>query len=203
MYAAVGYQGITAALIATRLTDDLRKKREAEEVSGKIKDAIRDVKSKRAQNEFKGDSGVEVEGVDNLLTRMSKCCNPVPGDPIVGYITKGRGVSVHRQDCANIQSDEAKERFLNVRWKNEQSRGKEYHLDLEIFAYDRNGLLNDVLQAVAEINTSISRVNGQADRNNMATIQMTVLIYNTDHLQKVVDRIKQVKDVYAVKRQVH
>ncbi|HLS20909.1 MAG TPA: ACT domain-containing protein, partial [Bacillota bacterium] len=152
---------------------------------------------------FKGESGVEVAGVDNLLTRMAKCCNPVPGDEIVGYITKGRGVTIHRTDCANIQSEDAKERFLDVRWKNDQSRGKQYHLDLEISAYDRNGLLNDVLQAVAELNTSISRVNGQADRNNMATIQMTVLIYNTDHLQKVVDRIKQVKDIYAVKRQMN
>jgi len=203
MYAAVGYQGITAALIATRLTDDLRKKREEQQVSGKIKDAIRDVKAKGSQIDFKGESGVEVAGVDNLLTRMAKCCNPVPGDEIVGYITKGRGVTIHRTDCANIQSEDAKERFLDVRWKNDQSRGKQYHLDLEISAYDRNGLLNDVLQAVAELNTSISRVNGQADRNNMATIQMTVLIYNTDHLQKVVDRIKQVKDIYAVKRQMN
>ena len=203
MYAAVGYQGITAALIATRLTDDLRKKREEQQVSGKIKDAIRDVTAKGSQIDFKGESGVEVAGVDNLLTRMAKCCNPVPGDEIVGYITKGRGVTIHRTDCANIQSEDAKERFLDVRWKNDQSRGKQYHLDLEISAYDRNGLLNDVLQAVAELNTSISRVNGQADRNNMATIQMTVLIYNTDHLQKVVDRIKQVKDIYAVKRQMN
>src|SRR5690625_2726665 len=98
MYAALGYQGITAALIATRLTDDLRKKREEQQVSGKIKDAIRDVKAKGSQIDFKGESGVEVAGVDNLLTRMAKCCNPVPGDEIVGYITKGRGVTIHRTD---------------------------------------------------------------------------------------------------------
>src|SRR5690625_1007982 len=203
MYAAVGYQGITGALIATRLTDDLRRAREKKEVSGKIKDVIKDVKSKRSRTDLKDGSGVRVEGVDNLLTRMAKCCNPVPGDDIIGYITKGRGVSVHRKDCANIQSETSKERFLTVEWENEQSKSKQYSLDLEISAFDRNGLLNDILQAVAELNTNITRVNGQADRNNMATVEITVLIFNTDHLQRVVDRIKQVKDVYAVKRQVH
>lgn len=203
MYAAVGYQGITAALIATRLTDKLRRERkEEQELKETIEEAISDVKP-RETHDTKKDSGIEVEGIDNLLVRLSKCCNPVPGDEIVGYITKGRGVSVHRADCVNIQSEEAKERLLKVSWKNQQSNTKQYHLDLEIHGYDRRGLLNDILQAMTEMKTNISQVNGRSDRNKVATIQITVLIYNTDHLRQIVDRIKQIKDVYAVKRTMH
>ncbi|HLR08304.1 MAG TPA: bifunctional (p)ppGpp synthetase/guanosine-3',5'-bis(diphosphate) 3'-pyrophosphohydrolase [Bacillota bacterium] len=198
MYAAVGYQGITAALIATRLTDKIRKRREKEQdLSESIEEIKSDVEDKKLS---KQDFGVRVEGVDNLLVRLSKCCNPVPGDKIVGYITKGRGVSVHRTDCPNIQSTEAKERLLDVKWEREQNEQRQYHVDLEISGYDRRGLLNEVLQAVNEMKTNIIRVNGKSDRNKRALIHITILIHNTNHLRKIVERIKQIKDIYTVTR---
>src|SRR5690625_2775495 len=203
LYAAVGYQGITAALIITRLTDKIRKQKEHEQkLEEKIVEAQQSMQDKSSLSN-KTDSGVIVEGVDNVLVRLSRCCNPVPNDEIVGYITKGRGVSVHRKDCPNVQTNEAKERFLEVRWKNARFSDKEYYLDLEISGYDRHGLLNEVLQVVNETNTQISSVSGRADRNKIAHIHITVLIKNTDHLHHVVDRIKQVKDIYAVTRTVH
>ncbi|MFD2046189.1 RelA/SpoT family protein [Ornithinibacillus salinisoli] len=199
MYAAVGYQGITGALIATRLTEKIRQTRQKEQdLAQTIEEVNNDVKEKKAH---KKDSGVKVEGVDNLLVRLSKCCNPVPGDTIVGYITKGRGVSVHRNDCPNIQTEEAKQRHLHVEWENNQTL-KQYHVDLEISGYDRRGLLNEVLQAVNETKTNITHVNGRSDRNKMAVIQITILIHNTDHLRKIVERIKQIKDIYSVSRTV-
>ncbi|MUK87004.1 RelA/SpoT family protein [Ornithinibacillus sp. L9] len=199
MYAAVGYQGITAALIATRLTDKIRQTRQKEQdLAQTIEEVNNDAKEKKAH---KKDSGVKVEGVDNLLVRLSKCCSPVPGDEIVGYITKGRGVSVHREDCPNIQTEEAKQRHLHVEWEKHQTQ-KQYHVDLEISGYDRRGLLNEVLQAVNETKTNITHVNGRSDRNKMAVIQITILIHNTDHLRKIVERIKQIKDIYSVTRTV-
>lgn len=198
MYAAVGYQGITAALIATRLTDKLRRTRQKElDLSQTLEEVKTEVKEKKPH---KRDSGVSVEGVDNLLVRLSKCCNPVPGDTIIGYITKGRGVSVHRVDCPNVQTDEAKQRYLHVEWENNQIEKKQYHVDLEISGYDRRGLLNEVLQAVNETKTNITQVNGRSDRNKMAIINITILIHNTGHLRKIVKRIKQIKDVYTVTR---
>ncbi|OZU89855.1 (p)ppGpp synthetase [Virgibacillus indicus] len=198
MYAAVGYQGITAALIATRLTDKIRAERQKEkELSETLEEVKTEVKPRRPQ---KGDSGVRVEGVDNLLVRLSKCCNPVPGDKILGYITKGRGVSVHRADCPNVQTEEAKQRYLHVEWEENQTEQKQYHVDLEISGYDRRGLLNEVLQAVNETKTNITHVNGRSDRNKMAIIQITILIHNTSHLRRIVERIKQIKDVYTVTR---
>src|SRR5699024_6061255 len=84
------------------------------------------------QSISKADPGVEVAGIDNVLVRLSRCCNPVPYDDIVGYITKGRGVSVHRSDCPNVQSEEAKSRFIEVKWREPEYSSKEYSLDLEV-----------------------------------------------------------------------
>lgn len=199
MYAAVGYQGITAALIATRLTERIRHLREADQ---DLETKIEEVKTNKAKPSSKKDSGIEVAGVNNLLVRIAKCCNPVPGDDILGYITKGRGVSVHRADCPNVQTEEAKQRYIDVKWKTQYAERKQYHVDLEITGYDRRGLLNEVLQAVNETKTNITHVNGRSDRNKMAVIQLTILIHNTNHLKKVVDRIKQIQEVYTVTRTV-
>ncbi|MFD1736073.1 RelA/SpoT family protein [Bacillus salitolerans] len=200
MYAAVGYNGITAAQIATRLTDKWRKKKDLE-LENSIVDAVQEMKKFTITK--KKDSGVRVEGIDNLLVRLSKCCNPVPGDDIVGFITKGRGVSVHRTDCPNVHTEEAKERLLLVEWEGNAKEGKEYNVEIEISGFDRRGLLNEVLQAVNETKTNITAVSGRSDRNKMATISMAISIHNINHLQKVVDRIKQIPDIYAVRRMMH
>ncbi|HLT55843.1 MAG TPA: TGS domain-containing protein, partial [Bacillota bacterium] len=201
MYAAVGYQGITASLIATRLTEKIREQQQKEKDLEKTLDEVKTETSWKKEN--RKDSGVRVEGVDNLLVRLAKCCNPVPGDKIIGYITKGRGVSIHRTDCPNILTEEAKERHLRVEWINEQTDTKQYHVDLEVTAYDRRGLLNEVLMAINEMKTNLTHVNGRSDRNKIATIQITILIHNTSHLRQVVDRIKRIKDVYSVTRILH
>lgn len=148
----------------------------------------------------KRESGVRVSGIDNLLIRLSRCCNPVPGDEIVGFITKGRGVSVHRSDCTNIDTADAKARLIPVEWETGLNDKKEYNVEIEINGYDRRGLLNEVLQAVNETKTNISAVSGKSDRNKMATINMSISITNVSHLQKVVDRIKQIPDIYSVRR---
>ncbi|MDF1506839.1 bifunctional (p)ppGpp synthetase/guanosine-3',5'-bis(diphosphate) 3'-pyrophosphohydrolase [Robertmurraya sp. DFI.2.37] len=197
MYAAVGYNGITALQVANRLTEKWRKQRDLEQETT-IASAVNELKSFPTKK--KRESGVRVTGIDNLLIRLSRCCSPVPGDDIVGFITKGRGVSVHRSDCTNIDTADAKARLIPVEWETALNDRKEYNVDIEITGYDRRGLLNEVLQAVSETKTNISAVTGKSDRNKMATISMTIMIVNVAHLQKVVDRIKQIPDIYAVRR---
>ncbi|MBM7691885.1 GTP pyrophosphokinase [Peribacillus deserti] len=197
MYAAVGYNGITAAQIANRLTEKWRKQKEKEQETT-LKDTVADLRT--FPNSRKKESGVRVRDIDNLLIRLSRCCNPVPGDDIVGFITKGRGVSVHRSDCTNLQSEEAEDRLIPVEWEGGLNERKEYNVDIEINGYDRSGLLNEVLQAVNETKTNISAVSGKSDRNKVATIHMSISINNVNHLQKVVERIKQIHDIYAVRR---
>ncbi|MBP2240546.1 GTP pyrophosphokinase [Cytobacillus eiseniae] len=198
MYAAVGYSGVTALQVANRLTEKWRKKRDLEQTANIITNAVSELKTFPSTK--KRESGVRVAGIDNLLIRLSRCCNPVPGDEIVGFITKGRGVSVHRADCTNIVTDDAKARLIAVEWETALNDRKEYSVEIEITGYDRRGLLNEVLQAVNETKTNISAVTGRSDRNKAATINMTIAIQNVSHLQKVVDRIKQIPDVYAVRR---
>jgi len=199
MYAAVGYNGITAAQIATRLTDKVRRKKEQDPDNSELLDAIRD-SAEKPEPKRRTDSGIVVKGIDNMLIRLSKCCNPVPGDDIVGYITKGRGVSVHREDCVNVHNEDAQVRLLPVEWEGDLEQPKNYNVDIEINGFDRRGLLNEVLHAVAETKTNITAVSGKSDRNKMATISMSISIHNVSHLQKVVERIKRIPDIYAVRR---
>lgn len=200
LFAAVGYQGLTASLIVTRLTDPLREAKEEDEAIAKKLEELQSESRNRLQARTKSSTGVKVAGIDNLLVRLARCCNPVPGDEIVGFITRGRGVSVHQKQCPNMKGIEQNERLLEVYWQHHDNVVKQYDVDLEITGFDRNGLLNDVLQAVNEIGTGITKVNGRADENKIATIRISLLIHNTSHLQKVVHRIKQVQDVYTVKR---
>ena len=200
MMSAVGFGGITAAQICTRLTEKLRKEKEQEETQRQLEEAAKEVKTAPAEKKGRPTHGVRVIGVDNVLVRFARCCNPVPGDSIIGYITRGRGVSVHRSDCPNIPTGDGDEgnRVIEVEWVD--SVEANYSVDIEITGHDRRGLLNEVLQVVSESKTIISAVSGRSDKNKMALIQMTILIRNIDHLQSVVDKIKRLKDVYSVQR---
>lgn len=189
MFAAVGYGGITASQITTRLLDKFRKEKKEELQIPEVKPT-----SKRK----KLDRGVQVKGIDNLLIRFSKCCNPVPGDEIVGFVTRGRGVSVHRSSCPNIHVEDAESRLLPVEWEGDAPQN--YSVDIEITAMDRRGLLNEVLQAVTETKTNILAVSGRTDKNRLAFISMTISIQNVDHLHKVVEKIKRLKEIFSVQR---
>ncbi|PIC64610.1 (p)ppGpp synthetase [Sporosarcina sp. P13] len=197
MYAAVGSGGITAQQVVNRLAERMRKEREKKETIDKI---VSDMKA--PQPEKQTESGVIVKDIDNMLIRISKCCNPVPGDEIIGFITRGRGVSVHRTDCPNLLSEQdQQERLIEVKWALQDDKiRKEFQVDIEISAFDRQGLLNEVMMVVADMNTPISAVSGKADKDDIAHIHMSIKIQNITHLQRTVEKIKQIKDVYSVER---
>ncbi|GMK38349.1 GTP pyrophosphokinase [Paenibacillus sp. CCS19] len=199
MLSAIGFNGITAAQVCSKLTEKLRK--EAEEASLiELSNEPHEMKSPGAKRN-RPNYGVTVKGIDNLLVRFARCCNPVPGDDIIGYITRGRGVSVHRLDCTNIPASgegEEADRVIEVEW--EESIEANYSVDIEITGHDRRGVLNEVLQAVSESKTNISAVTSRAVKNKMAMIHMTILIRNVQHLESVVEKIKRVKDIYSVQR---
>lgn len=200
MLSAIGFGGITASQVVTKLTEKLRKEQEeAEQIE--LTSEVKEVKAQSEVRRSRPTNGVVVKGVDNLLVRFARCCNPVPGDDIIGYITRGRGVSVHRSDCPNIPTasdGEEAARVIEVEWENAVEAN--YSVDIEITGHDRRNFLNEVLQAVSESKTNISAVSGRADKNKMALIHMTILIRNTDHLHSVVEKIKRVQDVYTVHR---
>ncbi|ARD47002.1 (p)ppGpp synthetase [Sporosarcina sp. P37] len=197
LYAAVGSGGITAQQVVNRLAERMRREREKKETIDKI---VSDMQT--TQSDKQTESGVIVKDIDNMLIRISRCCNPVPGDEIVGFITRGRGVSVHRTDCPNVLSEHGqKERIIDVSWALQDDKvRKEFQVDIEISAFDRQGLLNEVMMVVADMNTPIVAVSGKADKDNIAHIHMSIKIQNITHLQRTVDKIKQIKDVYSVER---
>ncbi|MCH4825657.1 MAG: bifunctional (p)ppGpp synthetase/guanosine-3',5'-bis(diphosphate) 3'-pyrophosphohydrolase [Planococcus sp. (in: firmicutes)] len=195
MYAAVGFNGITAQQVVNRLAEKMRKKREQEEAIEKIT-----VEMKSNIPRKQTESGVIVRGIDNMMIRLSKCCNPVPGDNIIGFITKGRGVSVHRTDCPNIHSNE-NDRLIPVEWENEGiPDNKSYQVDIEVQAYDRTGLINEVMHMVSEAKTTITAVSGRADKDKIATINLSIMIAHITHLNRVTEKIKSIPDVYSVQR---
>ncbi len=202
LFASVGYGGLSAIQVMTKILERMRKNDATVESVANLPQIVReerDREQKKRDRINKGHMGVRVRGIDNLLIRFSRCCNPVPGDEIIGFITRGRGVSVHRKDCPNVLAmiDEGS-RMIEVEW--ESTIGQSYNVDIEVTALDRRGLINEVMNAVVETKTDITAVTGKADRRRMATIHLRIAIRNVDHLQTVVDRIKRVKDIYAVRR---
>ncbi len=143
--------------------------------------------------------GLRVRGVDNVLTTLARCCMPLPGDSVVGYITRGRGVTIHRRDCPNLQHLRRQpERLLEVEW--EPSEDGTYPVELQIEALDRVGLLKDVLSAVADTRTNVRSVNARVRRDKVGVIDLVLDIRNVGQLTAVMQRISKVPDVYRVER---
>lgn len=151
----------------------------------------------------KDNGGVVIQGMDSLLVRMSHCCNPVPGDDIEGYITKGRGVSIHRDDCHNIEHAD-QERLIDVEWADDSTLNNyNYKTDIEIIGEDREGLLNDILQVISSLGISLISVNAKPTAKQLAKLILSLKVNNKYQLYKVVDKIKTVPDVDSVKRLEH
>ena len=202
LFAAIGYGELKSTTIANRLTDKERRDREKDQIQLDDTTGTIELKNKKEPEKMKirHEGGVVIQGADNLLIRLSKCCNPVPGDEIIGYITRGRGVSIHRVDCPNIQgTDDQVNRLIDVEWESSDSK-KEYDAELQIEGFDRSGFLNEILQVINSQTSKLSNVNGKLDKSGTAIIKLTLSIQNLKELEQIVDKIKTVPDVYSVKR---
>ena len=203
LLASIGFGEISYQTVANKMTDKARKEIEDQKVveTAFEKTTTQGLKKESQKMKIRHEGGVIIEGVDNLLIRLSRCCNPVPGDDIVGYITKGRGISVHRKDCPNVQLPESEQnRLIEVDWEDTANTGQQYDTELVVEGYNRNGLLNEVLNVINSTTKSLNSVNGKVDANKMATISVNIGIMNTQQLDFIVDKIKQIPDVYSVRR---
>lgn len=195
MYAAVGFGAITSSKIISRMLEEYRKEHKDLNIEEKIEEL-----SHRKLNKNVSDTGIIVKGIDNCLVKLSKCCNPVPGDEIIGYITKGRGVSVHRTDCVNVKElFEEEDRIIDVEWFN-QNKQTTYTVDIEIYANDRDGLLADIIKELATIKTKLIAVSARANKEKIAITDVTVEVENIEELNKVLKTLRKVDSVYEVRR---
>ena len=192
VYAAVGYGGASSHQIITRLKDEYKKKFGEEQ-------ELPAVEIKPWKGVSHTSRGVRVQGIDNLLIRFSKCCNPLPGDDIIGFVTRGRGVSVHRSDCPNVAaSGSDNDRLLNVYW--EVTNDLSFPVEIEVDAMDRTNLLTEVVLAVSESKINITAVNGRTNKDGTVTINLTFVVKDLEQLEHIMNKVRRVKDVFTARR---
>ena len=199
MFASCGYGGIPVSTVLLRLIELYKKSKEAEESKRSTEQIIEKLKS-QGQKKTKNGTGVLVKGEAGVMVRMAKCCSPVPGDDIIGYITRGRGVSVHRSDCTSLgHTPEDLERMIEVSW--DGSSGESFHVGIDIQAYDRNGLLMEVMAVLSELKITITNINAkvQEDTKNVS-INVTVDIRDISQLDFVMTKLRRIREVYTVQR---
>lgn len=188
MYYSIGKNTISARSAYNKLIGN---KNISEE---EIIEAIKAKKTVNSNNVY----GIIVEGLDNPLIKLSNCCNPIPGDKIVGYVTKGLGLSIHRVDCPNLKNTE-KSRLLNVSWSTNNNKIK-YAVNLKITAFQNNNILQEVISILAANNSSITKYHSIAHDNDTTESKITINTYNLDTLKKIISNIKKVKNVIKVER---
>lgn len=207
LYAGIGFGGISVHNVLIKLETELKKMaKEATVVTDPkiLEERINSAQNERARKKPKSSNGVVVEGVDNVLVKFARCCNPLPGDEIIGYITKGFGVSVHKKDCPNVISsivnEEESGRWLPVHWENTQ--GNKFESGLQILCRNRQGLLADIIMVFANMKLDLHNVNTRENKEGFATINLTVEISSVEELSNIMKKISKIPDVLDVNRSI-
>jgi len=195
MYASVGFGSISSGKIIARTLEEYRKVHHEEN----LEKTLEELAKERMHKEKPSQNGVVVKGIDNCLVKLSRCCNPVPGDEIVGYITKGRGVSVHRTDCINMKSLISEEnRIIDVYWYSDDKTT--YNVDVEVYANDRNGLLAEIITEVGNNKCKLIAVSSRATKEKIVVTELTIEVENIEQLNKVLKSLRKIDSVYEVNR---
>ena len=199
LFAACGYGGIPVSTVLLRIVELYKKETEKEEAKQTTEEIVEKLKAHRPKKSKAG-TGVLVKGEAGLMVRMAKCCNPVPGDEIIGYITRGRGISVHRGDCTSIgHTPEDLERMIEVSW--DQATNDSFHVGVEIHAYDRTGILMEVMAVLSELKINITNINAKVDDDTKnVNISLVIEIKDISQLEFVMTKLRRVRDVYTVQR---
>ncbi len=195
MYSAVGFGAISSSRIVAKILEAYRKDNEDEQIEQKIEELV----TEKAVKPRSSNNGIIVKGIENCLVRFSKCCNPVPGDEIIGFITRGRGVSIHRKDCINVKDLLSQEdRIIDVYWS---TQGESvYKVEIQVMANDRNGLLADIIKVISSAKCNLIAVDSKALKDKTAETNLTIEVENVSVLNTVVKALRKVDSVYEVTR---
>lgn len=199
MMAALGYGGITLNTIMAKLVEMYKQEQQQKLKQSKDLTQLLNELKPRTSN-AKSSHGILVKGEDGIMVKLARCCNPVPGDPVVGYITRGNGISVHRSDCPNVMSNNPEEqaRLIPVTW--DVATDNVYKANILIQTVDKPGMMMDIMMAISENKININNVSSHSNKDKVATIHMGLDIGNTGQLDAIMSRIKRIQGVYRVER---
>ncbi len=201
--AAIGHGALKEGQVINRMQELYARAHKKQETDEELLAAIQENSANR-QMKPKSKTGITVKGIHDVAVRFSRCCAPVPGDEIVGFVTRGRGVSIHRTDCINIMSlsDIDRSRLIDAEWQPEAAaeHNEKYLTEIVIYAQNRHGLLADITKALSEKNIDIRSVNTRTNKQDIATIGMTFEIGCREELQMIVDKLKTIKNVIDIER---
>lgn len=201
--AAVGHGGLKEGQVVNKMVEEYEKAKKKAVTDAKIMESVSEAKEQKIRI-AKSKSGIVVKGIDDVAVRFSKCCNPVPGDEIVGFVTRGRGVTIHRTDCVNMLHlvESERERLIDAEWQSgAQTRaGEKYTTEIKIYGNNRTGLLVDISKILTEKNIDVTSMNVRVSKQGTATITMSFDISSVEELNKIIDKLRQVESVLDIER---
>ena len=201
--AAVGHGGLKEGQVLNKLLELYNKDHKAELTDEKVLEAASE-NNKEKIRPHKGKSGIIIKGMNDLNARYPKCCNPLPGDEIVAYVTRGRGVTIHRTDCVNVlnMSAEERQRLMEAEWESTTGGGEneQYTAEITIYAYNRTGLIVDVSKIFTERKIDISSINTRTSKQGIATISLAFDVKSKEELQSLITKIRQIESVKDIER---
>ena len=206
--AAIGHGALKEGQIVNKMQELYDRDHKKEMTNEEVLASIAENNAANAQSGvnkpvlMKSKSGIVVKGIADLSVRFSKCCSPVPGDEIVGYVTRGRGISIHRTDCINIINlpEMERARLIDAEWQPEEAHAEKYLAEIKIYANNRNGLLADISKALTEKNIDIMSMNTRTNRQGLATLQTTFEISGREELNRIIDKIRGIESVIDIER---
>ena len=201
IYAMVGFGGLSCAQVVNRLVDEYKKNNKAEEAAAAIAAAVKEEPQQPQRKQHQSSSnGVIVKGESGMLVRFARCCNPLPGDKIIGYITRGRGVSVHRADCVSLKDpDVEKDRLIEVEWE-AQGANATYEAEIRIITYNRTGLLAEISVLLATQEVPVTTITGHAYKDSTYIFHVSIIIKDTQQLNRIIRELQKKPDVIEVSR---
>ena len=200
--AAVGHGALKEGQIVNKLNEEYQKTKKAEITDKQVLDSIVASESKEKEKEKKGKGGIVVKGIHDVAVRFSKCCNPVPGDEIVGFVTRGRGISIHRTDCVNILNFPANERarLIEAEWEQTENKDEKYSAEINIYAGNRKGLIVDISRLFTEDNIDVRFMNSRVNKKQLATINLGFVVSGKEELNRLIDNLRKIDGVTDIER---
>ena len=197
--AAVGHGGLKEGQVLNKLVEAYDKAHKKELTDEQVMEAAAEAKVLPVS---KSKGGIVVRGIHDVAVRFSKCCSPIPGDEIVGFVTRGRGVTIHRTDCINILNlpESERQRLIDAEWQNEETDGQLYTVEINVYADDRTGLLVDLSKIFTERKINLTSINVRTSKQGTASIDMSFDVHNNEELNSLIEKVRQVESVIDIER---